>query len=198
MVMFSEKYGYIQKMSFHEAPAVVIGWNIFAFISRSMVGASLVLLGEIIGKNWTKLSAVVQRREILIGLILIVIGTVIGLAQGEFVDLHFSFIRNPVLFFLSAIATTMGLVAIGSKVRRTVLSWLGQNSLYIMFCQIIQDYWCRGVNKIIDMRSQNIVVQYGIAFISLAAILLLSVAVTQFMIKFDVLHIGIRREKHDF
>lgn len=199
LAWLSEKYGDVRNLSFSDSPSIVAGWNLLSLIARSAVGASVMVAGNVFAYLRPRMIKFSEsgKKKLITGTAFLFLGGLLGFLNYDCIDLHFAFIRNPVLFYSSAGATTAGLVMIGTVWNHRVLNWLGRNSLYIMFFQIIQYYWCWGVNAFFSVRDNSIFVQYGIAFFSLALILFLAVCGTQIMLKYDLIHIYQWRKKKD-
>lgn len=114
--------------------------------------------------------------------------------------MHFSFIRNPVIFYCSAIFTTIGLVMIGDNVRIRFVEWCGKYSLIIMFCQIIQEYMCKIFNKLYYVNlSSQISTKYFFTFSTLILSMILSMAFVHCVMRYSVLGLLIspRRKNKD-
>lgn len=125
-----------------------IWWNL-SLLSRSIICASLVLLGRLlyILKHALRMRGGIG--NILVPVVLLISGFVLAIQQKSVVDLHFSFIYNPVLFYMSSISTTAGLMLLGTKISVKWINYLGRNSLIVMAGQLIQAYMCRAVNELV-------------------------------------------------
>ena len=122
-----------------------VWWNL-SLLSRSIICASLVLIGRLlyILKNALRMRGGTEYA--LCSVVLLILGFVFAIQQENVVDLHFSFIYNPVLFYMSSISTTIGLMLLGTKISVKWINYLGRNSLIVMAGQLIQAYICRAVN----------------------------------------------------
>lgn len=171
-----------------------IVWHLLSQISRSIVGASLILTGRLFILLRERYSLwKIGGGRLYLAAALLYIGFYLGNMQYKFVDLHFSFIRNPFLFYSSAVCTTAGLILIGQMSNVKIINWLGKNSLIIMFCQIIQKYWCTVLNKLFQINiCKNSGVRYLATFISLVAILLISSIVVWVINKNKIFNILIK------
>lgn len=176
-------------------------WRNISLISRSIVCASLILIGRVmfISKNYFS-----RKRELHIikkwgwinSFILIGIGAFLAMQQHNIVDLHFSFIFNPLLFYSSSICTVLGIMIIGTKVNVRIINHLGRYSLIVMACQLVQQYTCRIVNKLIERFSVDIPEIYvGASICTVIFVLLCSIIAihiinkykfAQYLIKFPM------------
>lgn len=126
-------------------------WTALTFSSRIIVCSSLILIGRVIYKSKDTCSRFLRGgwSTCLLLCSLLFVGYITGVINYDVVDLHFSIIRNPLLFYVSAICTTCGLMILGTRVKSHLINYLGKSSLIIMFCQIVQQYTCLVVNKIL-------------------------------------------------
>ena len=120
----------------------------------------------------------------------LIIGLITALLNYNIVDLHFSIIRNPLLFYISAISTTCGLMVLGTKVNNMIINYLGRNSLIIMFCQLVQQYICQFVNKILKLENECKLGLTGVvSFATIIFVLFVGYIVSKEINKNSVLHL---------
>ena len=110
---------------------------------------------------------------------LIVVGLITCYLNYDFIDLHFAFIRNPILFYISAISTTWALLIIGERFNSACIVWCGRESLLLIFAQSGMYYICAIITKFVNTTE----LPY-FATLSLAVfVLIISLIVSYFVIR---------------
>ena len=158
-------------------------WMGLSFLSRSLIGCSLVFIGRFFCIMNTRIREEANQQEKtsrfkwkpwVFVLLAFLIGSVLALQQPEPVDLHFSFIWNPILFYSSACLIVIGLLVMGTMVRIRWIEYLGKISMIVMACQIIQELLCRFVNKYYNNTHDVGIGLYVIEIIITVTVVLLS------------------------
>ena len=114
---------------------------------------------------------------IAIGICGLVIGLWVGTLNSDIVDLHFGFIRNPLITFSSSTVCCFSLVLILNQLPFSrFFVWLGKNTLLFMGLQIGTGYYVyftRRINQLMNIRlSDNVkVVSDLLGFLIISSIL---------------------------
>lgn len=111
---------------------------------------------------------------------LISIGLVTCYFNYDFVDLHFAFIRNPILFYISAVSTTYALLIIGKKFFPACIVWCGRESLLLMLAQTGMVDICIVIKKFINTPE----LPYAVVLIIAVVVLIVSLIISYFVIRF--------------
>lgn len=177
MCVISEKYGNLKDVTEETIRNVSFWlWHLFSFASRSIVGASLVMVGCEL-KRVALGKAKKNRRgggEYILSVLLIIVGVISGLFNYSFINLHFAFIRNPILFYVSAISTTFALLIIGRKIHPPFITWCGKESLLLILAQTGIAYTCLVIAKVVNSVELPYVAVLFIAIAALVASLIIS------------------------
>ncbi len=113
-------------------------------------------------------------------LIFLIFGFMTAMFNDGFVDLHFSSIHNPILFYVSGISTTIALLLIGEKIHPKCVTWCGKESLLLMLAQTGMIYICEIITKFINIAE----LPYAVILIISVAVLVFSLLISYFVIKF--------------
>ena len=102
MCVIAEKYGYLKEVTEESITTASFWlWHLFSLISRSFVGASLMMIGCELKHITVEKAKKLSGGGYILSVVLIVIGLITCYLNYDFIDLHFAFIRNPA-FFISA------------------------------------------------------------------------------------------------
>ena len=180
MCVIAEKYGYLKEVTEESITTASFWlWHLFSLISRSIVGTSLMMIGyELKHFDSDKVKKLSGGGYILSAL-LIVIGLVTCYFNYDFIDLHFAFIRNPVLFYISAISTTYALLIIGKSFYPACIVWCGRESLLLILAQSGMYYICVIITKIVDTADLPYFVTLSIA----VTVLIVQLIISYFVIR---------------
>ena len=110
---------------------------------------------------------------------MIVIGLITCYLNYDFIDLHFAFIRNPILFYISAVSTTCALLIVGKRFCPTCIVWCGRESLLLILAQSGIYYICVIITKLINIAE----LPYAAVLTLSIIILIVSLIISYFVIK---------------
>ena len=109
---------------------------VVCFMARSLVAVSFIMLGYVIEPMIMKGINVKQRYKYILGGLGLLIGGGLAILNDRPVDLHFGFVRNPFITYVSAIILFMSIVWLVSNFRNKVFSYVGRNTLLLLGLQI--------------------------------------------------------------
>lgn len=168
------------------------------YVCRIFVATSFICLGYY---SWPYINRLVLTlsnhwKEALIGGSVLLMGGYLSLMNDSIVDLHFGYIRNPIITYTSAILLFVGIILILSQCKSRFLGWLGKNTLVIMGLQIGTGY--------VVLFGKNIVNRFGLyiessllAIIYLLVFLSIATACTWFINKHMPYLLSWKGEKND-
>ena len=139
---------------------------VFDYIIRIMVAFSFIVIGYYI---WPLISKFVNRKKtwyvkLIIAASFIIIGGKISIINYDKLDLHFGYLRNPILAYVSSVFLFLGIFIIAILIKIEYLSWLCKYNLIIMGLQIFTTYIVRIGNFVISKVDLNIVVNNNFIF----------------------------------
>ena len=111
--------------------------------------------------------------------VLIMIGLIAGYMNYDFIDLHFAFIRNPILFYVSAVSTTGALLLIGKMFHPACILWCGRESLLLILAQTGMNWVCVFIKKFVHTMELPYEANLAISLV----VLITSLAISYFVIK---------------
>lgn len=138
---------------------IVIGYLLFPFIKNILVRVTVVY-------------------RIITGIGALITGFGLSTLSDKIVDLHFGYVRNPVMTYLASIILFISFVMTMSTIHSDKLSWIGKNTLTLMGLQIGTVYTVKIINYCavkLGISADSVVV----ALVSLLIFMFIAVCVTR-------------------
>lgn len=127
--------------------------NILGLLSRVLIGASIIYLGMQTKRIYEQIKERVNKKYYIY--IYIIIGIVTAYFNYDFIDIHFGYVRNPILFYISGLSTSIAILLLGQLIEIKFISWCGKNSMLLILCQTFAMYICIVENKFFKFNNIN-------------------------------------------
>ena len=138
-------------------------WFGLDFCARILIAYSFIFIGYTLQPIIKKILDVsLKNTRLLIGGVLIVIGVICSTLNQEFVDLHFGFVRNPIITYFTAIILLIAFIMVTSTIHSEKMCWIGENTLMLLGMQIGTKYVSKIIIKILEQININIVIMLGL------------------------------------
>lgn len=144
-------------------------------ISRIMMAAFAMGFGVCFQKGQSYLNSKNKALKIVLGLFLFLIGTIVSFSGGV-VNFRYGYYSSPIVFYLSGIGISCGLLVLMERVKRSfVMGYIGKNSLIIFGLQGIVVKIALFTQRYIESDVNTFVIAVLISFIMIfAAIIVLT------------------------
>ena len=180
MCIITEQYSYLKEVTEESiATALFWFWHLFCLISRSIVGASLMMIGYELKHFAAEKVKKLNGGGYILSALLIAIGLITCYLNYDFIDFHFASIRNPVLFYISAVSTTCALLIIGKKFCPACIVWCGKESLLLILAQTGMYYICAIITKFVNTAE----LPYLVTLLFAVFVLIISLIIAYFVIR---------------
>jgi acyltransferase len=136
LVMYCLATGYWVRVGLPISETVLdnVVFKAFNIFNRAMIGTLLIWLGALIFPMIESQAASLKKTSLAIISILVFAANILVSQTNHLVDLHYSVLNNPFLYYICAIAGSISLLLILKivLVQNTVLEYFGKNSLIVM------------------------------------------------------------------